>query len=94
MTPTGTADPVLLKGKGHEIPRSADRDTGPLVHRYCCICDAQAADYRRASPRSRRELAGSVGHTTPVALEADEARDGAVDICLALRTIMPIFLLS
>jgi hypothetical protein len=45
------------KGKAHEILRSADRDSDPLVHRCCCIWDAQAAHYRRPSSRSRGELA-------------------------------------
>jgi hypothetical protein len=44
----------------NEIPGSADRDSDTLGHRYCGICDAQAANHRRPFPHSCGELASSV----------------------------------
>ena len=67
---------LSYKEKAHEIPRSADRDPPPLVHWYHCIWDAQAADYRRPSSRSRRELAGSVEQRRPPPRPPDQARSG------------------
>ena len=59
-----------LEGRNHEIPRSADRDPGPLVYWHRRICDAQAANYRRPCSGSSGERAAAIaqnrrgGHST------------------------------
>jgi hypothetical protein len=49
-----------LEGSNHEIPRSADRDPGPLVYWHRRIWDAQAADYCRPCSRSSSERAAAI----------------------------------
>ena len=59
-----------LEGSNHEIPRSADRDPGPLVYWHRRIWNAQAADYCRPCSRFSGERAAAIARNRPGAFYA------------------------